>query len=265
MREYSNIDISGDLKLRHGAKERILVDSHFYSDQFGQAAYKTDIITSSDASKFYGISTKLSNDNTSVLNIGLLTLADEFYISQNSPNTDEVIVNLGSDGVRTVQCDNNLKYAGSPNTTLPFQIINCNIPSNTLVSNGAVRAESWGLIKTRNALVTYRLIVNINGAAVYDDTDSINTIAISIPWKIDLLLYQTSPTRAGLSGNFVLSTNVAGDPGVGSLAGQVGAQFGNFDFAHDITVGNNLTVTISLANANAIDKFYRHCAYVEVY
>lgn len=267
MREYSNIEIIGDLTLRRGAKERIVTDSNFYSEQFGQAAYKTDIGSSSSgtSAKFYGISSKLSDDSFSVTNIGLFTFADEFYISQNSPNTDEVILSLGSDGVRTLQVDNNLLLSPTAPTT-PFTILDCTIKANELDLDGAARAYCWGTIKTRNGLVSLRLIINVNGTAIYDDQVSINTTLLRIPWELDLLLYQTSPTRAGLSGYFNSSNNVnPGGFGIGALTAHNARVFGNFDFAHDITADNTLTATLNFATANNADKFYRHCAFVEAY
>jgi hypothetical protein len=67
----------------------------------------TEIEITAIADKFYGITVKHSNDTESFSGINVVTFnSNDFYITQNSPNTDEVIVNFrgsaGSGGISNI-------------------------------------------------------------------------------------------------------------------------------------------------------------------
>jgi len=99
LRHFSNPDIKGNLKIRGTILDRVRTQGSFYSEQFGEVAYKSDI-TSGGGSGFYGITVKHSDDSASFRGLNVIAFeVDNFYLTQNSPNTDEVIVNFrGSSG-----------------------------------------------------------------------------------------------------------------------------------------------------------------------
>jgi len=69
-------------------------------DSFANLSNRVDSLETTTGSGFYGITVKHSDDTESFSGINVITFnADDFYLTQNSPNTDEVIVNFrGSAG-----------------------------------------------------------------------------------------------------------------------------------------------------------------------
>jgi hypothetical protein len=66
------------------------VNKTLFSDTFGEVAYKDDI-----SPGFYGINVKQSDDAASFIGINTVAFnTDSFYLTQNSPNTDEAVVNF---------------------------------------------------------------------------------------------------------------------------------------------------------------------------
>jgi len=68
---------------------------YFSSAVSGKAVVMSTDITSADAANFYGITVKHSNDSESLSGINVVAFdVNDFYITQNVPNTDEVLVSL---------------------------------------------------------------------------------------------------------------------------------------------------------------------------
>jgi len=86
MKRHGNIDISGNLKLRGVVVDRTTTQGGFYSQQFGETAYKSDIVASTPNDPgFYGIFVRESDGNPPTFkNDTLIFDSESFYLHSNS-------------------------------------------------------------------------------------------------------------------------------------------------------------------------------------
>lgn len=115
MKRYGSIDIDKNLKVRGVVVDDLTTQGGFYSQQFGEVIYRSTLAAGSNititqsgntttiastasgeaSGGFYGITVKHSNNSDSFKGINLVAFdVTDFYVTQNSPNTDEVVVSL---------------------------------------------------------------------------------------------------------------------------------------------------------------------------
>lgn len=267
MKIYESAEILGTLKLRKGVADRVLTDGGFYSNQFGEIAYKSDIAVSSpDSSVFYGITVKPSNALYSKRNTSVVSFADEFYITQNAPNTDEIVVSLASDGVTVLNRERtDLCVANSTNALRVADVV---IPANALGTEGCARGWIFGQFQS-SANRIIQLVVALNGVTIFQDNSGSHTgHAQAKQWQIEWIFAQRQSTTLAFFQGMMLVGSVApaGATGFGEMIGGIThcPIFGNTSVTDDSTVNQRLTFDMNFTTAAAGVDFYRHFAYSEL-
>jgi len=281
VKRYANLDIHGDLTLRGKFNDKLTTQGGFYSSFFGEIAYKTDIDAlgpggGGGSGGFYGINIKTHNTAPSLKGISVIGFSEDFYITQNAPNTDEVIVNLKNRSVRRGHADTEFRRTrGRGGATEVITMLNAPIPSNALTVGGVCRTQSFGKFRRATPSTTINFVVKLNNTTIYEDTS--NSIVVTVPTqgavRLELHLLQASNTSARLYGKleFVQTPTPAGtnspEIGIGSFVIQpmIEPRSINYSFSSDPTVSRNLTAEINWVNApTAIESpFYHYMSYSE--
>jgi len=94
MKRHGNLDISGNLKLRGVVVDDLATQGSFYSEQFGEVAYKSDITVAEPASGgFYGIYVRESDSTPPTFkNDTIIFDSSYFYLSPNSVGKPSVSI-----------------------------------------------------------------------------------------------------------------------------------------------------------------------------
>ena len=269
MKIYESAEVLGTLKIRRGLVDRVLTDGGFYSSQFGEVAYKTDLSQQGggESSVFYGIVVKHTNSSYPARNVSVVSFADEFYLTQNAPNTDEVTVSLASKGTLVLNRERTILRRDS--TTTAARIVDVVIPSGALGTNGCVRGWTFGQFQSAAAR-TFQIVAALNGVTIFQD----NTVAHGgnagiKPWQIEWIFGQRqSTTLAFFQGTmFVGGPKPAGTiAGEGDFDGGLTHQpiFGNTAVTDNSAISQRLTIDLNMTAAAAGADFYRHFAYSEM-
>lgn len=183
MKIIGNYDVDGNIKLRGRILNKVVTDGGFYSRTFGELAYKSDIVSggSTDVGLFYGIAVKQSHPDKGYGGINTINFdANYFYLSQNTPNTDEVVVNLRTPRQRRITSINA--------ATIPVDT------ADDGVGAGTVELEMMRIVIPANMLSGAKIIKGHLGW-IRDTTDNIN---IEYKWYInDTVVYQESAGTGG--------------------------------------------------------------------
>lgn len=120
MKRIGSLDIDRNLKLRGKVVDKLVVEGGFYSQQFGESVYRDTLAAGSNvtlttsgntitiastggsggAGGFYGIVVKDTSNTQKFRGINLLNFNfEQFYLTQNTPNTDEAIINVRALGL----------------------------------------------------------------------------------------------------------------------------------------------------------------------
>ena len=260
MKILGNYDVDGTIKLRGRVLDKIVTDGGFYSRTFGELAYKSDIVPggSSEVGLFYGIAVKQSYPQKAYGGINTINFdANYFYLSQNTPNTDEVVVNLraprqrriASMNAATVPVDTADDGAGAG--TVELEMMRIVIPANMLSGAKAIKGHlGWIRNTTDNITIEYKWY--INDTVVY--TDNAATGGADIPPNMMRFLFshhENVPGKASMLCYWNLSPNTpTSTVGHGTLAAFNGtnALFGFVNADFDPTVQNILRFTVRRLN-----------------
>ena len=139
-----------------------IVYFYFTPDTAGSAIVASGFVTQ-DSEKFYGITISETDGSPSFSGINTIKfLSTEFYLTQNSPNTDEVIVNLrpSQDKYRYIVFGGNSGVGGNTTTRASYGN-NVAIGDPTMAFPGSVVALTLSLSQSRtNGTITLRVRKN---------------------------------------------------------------------------------------------------------
>lgn len=175
MKIIGNVDATGNLKLRGRVVDKLVVDGGFYSKSYGETAYKTDLSQGSGdvVQNFYGLVVKetYTPANTTYKGINVLNFdTNFFYLSQNAPNTDEVVVNLRASPRTKVIYRTGMKFIRNeplPTTAnLRHDVLKFVIPANTFPSK-ILRISFQGFQPKTNSSDTQDVVITLNNTTIY--------------------------------------------------------------------------------------------------
>jgi hypothetical protein len=264
MKIYGNLDIGGNLKIRNTINDRVLVEGGFYSGQFGEVAYKTDVPIEIVGSNFYGMTIKYPDNSVSYRDIDTVILdVDSFYLKQNVPNTDEIQVNLRNTYNNIIGSSNVPRVVRSTTIT-PMMFFT--IPANTLKVGSLLKMV--GFFASLNAsgvsrFPTYTL--QLNGATVFDDAGTArgtNTIHLEV---ITVYVAILSPTNAFMAVQPNVGNDVQQTFGQGAMEGAITTRGFMADeaVALDITVSNTIGLALSWT-VSSTQTFRHYFSYAEL-
>lgn len=207
MKIIGNYDVFGDIKLRGKILDRATVEGGFYSRQFGEVAYKADLgqDSGSTVQNFYGLVVKETQVPAATYK-GINTInfdTNFFYLSQNAPNTDEVVVNLRESPRTKVLYRSGMRHLRNEPThfltgTGPEHILlKFIIPANTLPEK-ILRMTVLGAQSQSNASDSQDIFVKLNDTTVFSATEAITAVTGPIVSKYMLYLAMTESTPSYL-------------------------------------------------------------------
>lgn len=268
MKQYANLDIHGDFKLRKTFINDLSTQGGFYSKFFGEVAYKADItapVESSGDEGFYGINIKLTNNTQRFKGINVVTFhADNFYLEPTEGDNDEVIVTLAG---ASQHIERNNSRVTVTNTGPTSSFIDYTIPANRLRPGRMIEMLIAGS-HDAGTLAAQGFYLNLlwNGETVWIETDQDPGpgITTEAPLNCYTIITQENATQARIYQEYMFTGGVAATTGIGDLAtiadnGAIASILVN----SDPTVANNFKVKVRLeSNSGTFVRRYMVVRYL---
>ena len=218
MKRYGSIDIDKNLKLRGVVVDDLTTQGSFYSEQFGEVAYKSELTGSGGSGTgFYGITVKHSNNSDSFKCINVVAFdVTDFYVTQNSPNTDEILVSL-----RDRTALNGATFVHTQAASSREWAVNHNLNTKNLIVqafDSGDREIEYDEVDTSDPNIAYfYFIPAVTGKAIVT-TGSGTTVSVSGGGGSPLEVTDGTNSYTGVTvinfsdNNFYLTSDASGEP-----------------------------------------------------
>ena len=228
MKIVGNLDATGNIKLRGRVLDKLVTDGGFYSRSYGEVAYKSDLgqDAGSVVQNFYGLVVKETQAPAATYK-GINTInfdANFFYLSQNAPNTDEVVVNLRESPRTKVLYRSGMRHLRNEpthiltGTGVEHVLLKFIIPANTFPEK-ILRITIFGYQSQTNASDNQDLYITMNNRVIYNNNAcGITAINAPISSKYVGHLAMTEPDPSYLMFHMITnkSNTNSGSDGVGT-------------------------------------------------